>query len=53
MGEILTGGHLRHHQARAERCGEASKGGIGDAGHRREKNPVGDGNIAYFQCFIA
>jgi hypothetical protein len=49
MGEIVTGGHLRHYQARAKYGGEASKGGIGYAGHRREKNPVGDGNIAYFQ----
>ena len=48
MGEIVTGGHLRHHQARAKGGGEAPNGGIGNARHRREKDPVGDGNIAYF-----
>jgi len=50
MREIVAGGHLGYHQSSAERCGEASEGGIGNAGHRREKNPVGDGNVTYFQC---
>jgi hypothetical protein len=49
MDEVIAGGHLRNDQSGAERRSQASKGGIGDAGHRREKDPIGDLNIAYFQ----
>jgi hypothetical protein len=52
-GEFVTGSHLRYHQARAKRGGEASEGGIGNAGHRRQKNPIGDSNVTYFQYLTA
>jgi hypothetical protein len=47
--QILAGGHLGNYKPGAKCCGQASKGNIGDARHRREKDPVGDLNIAYFQ----
>ena len=47
--ELVAGDHLRDDQSGAESGGKPSKGRIGDAGHRRQKNPVGDSNIAYFQ----
>ena len=53
MNEVIAGGHLGNDESGAERRGQASKGGIGDAGHRREKDPVGDLNIAYFQRLSA
>jgi len=49
MHQFVTGGHLGNHESGPKGSGEASKGGIGDAGHRREKNPVGDSNVTYFQ----
>jgi hypothetical protein len=49
MDEIVTGGHLGHDQPGSELCNQTSKRGIRDARHRRQKNPVGDRNIAYFQ----
>jgi hypothetical protein len=49
MYEIIAGGHLGDHESGPEGGGKASKGGIGDAGHRREENSVGDRNIAYLQ----
>jgi hypothetical protein len=47
--ELVAGGHLRDDQSGAEGGGKTSKGSIGDAGHRRQKDPVGDSNLAYFQ----
>jgi hypothetical protein len=47
--EIIARGHFGHHEARPESCRDPSKGSIGDAGHRRQENPVGDRNVAYFQ----
>ena len=47
--EFVAGGHLGDDQSGAEGGGKPSKGGIGDAGHRRQENPVGDSNLAYFQ----
>jgi hypothetical protein len=49
VDEIVTGGHLGHHQPGAEFSSQPSKRGVGDARHRRQKDPVGDFNIAYFQ----
>ena len=49
VDEIIAGGHFGHDESGPEGCSQTSKGCIGDAGHRREKNPVGDLNIAYFQ----
>src|SRR4051794_35218076 len=51
--EIVASGHLGHHQPGAEPRRQTSKRGIRDAGHRREKNPVGELNTAYFQRFTA
>ena len=49
MHEIVAGGHLGDHESRPEGGRQASKGGVGDAGHRRQKDPVGDRNLSYFQ----
>jgi hypothetical protein len=49
MDEIVAGGHFGNDQPGAEGRGQASEGCIGDARHRREKDSVGDLNIAYFQ----
>ncbi len=51
--EFVAGGHLRDDQSSAEGGGKASKGSISDAGHRRQENPVGDSNLAYFQRLSA
>jgi hypothetical protein len=53
MNEVVAGGHLGHHQPGAEFTRQTSKGSIGDARHRREKNPVRNFNIAYFQWLKA
>jgi hypothetical protein len=53
MHEVVAGGHLGNDESRPEGGGLASKRGIGDAGHRRQENPVGDRNITYFQHFMA
>jgi hypothetical protein len=47
--EFIAGGHFRDDESSAEAGGKASKRSIGDAGHRRQENPVGDSNLAYFQ----
>jgi hypothetical protein len=49
MDKIVARGHLGDHKADAESGREPSKGCIGDARHGRQKNPVGERNIAYFQ----
>jgi hypothetical protein len=49
IDEVIARGHLGNDESSAERCGQTSKGCIGDARHRREKDPVGDLNVAYFQ----
>jgi len=49
MYEIVARGHLGDHESSPEGGGKASKGGIGDAGHGREENPIGDRNITYLQ----
>ena len=49
LSEVIAGGHLGDDESRAKGCGQTPKRGIGDARHRREKYPVGDFNIAYFQ----
>jgi hypothetical protein len=53
MHEVVAGGHLGNDESRPEGGGKASKRGIGDAGHRREENPVGDRNVTYFQRLMA
>jgi len=53
MREIVARGHLGHHQPGAEFAHQTPKRGIGDARHRREKNPVRNFNIAYFQWLNA
>jgi len=53
MHKIVTRGHLGHHQPGAELARQTPKRGIGDARHRREKNPVRNFNIAYFQWLKA
>ncbi len=49
IDEVIAGCHLGNDESGAKRCGQASKRCIGDAGHRREKDPIGDLNITYFQ----
>jgi hypothetical protein len=49
VGEIVAGGHFGDDKAGAKGRRQTSKGCIGDARHRREKDPVGELNIAYFQ----
>ena len=49
VDEIVAGGHFGNHKSGAERCGQTPKRRIGDARHRRQKDPIGDLNIAYFQ----
>jgi hypothetical protein len=49
VDEIIAGGHFGNDESGAKGSGQASKGCIGDARHGREKNPVGDFNVAYFQ----
>src|SRR3974377_1799748 len=49
LGEIVAGSHLGDHKSRAQTFGQTSKRRIGHARHRREKNSVGESNIAYFQ----
>jgi hypothetical protein len=49
MDEVIAGGHFGDDETSAKRCSQTSKGCIGNARHWREKNPVGDFNIAYFQ----
>ena len=53
VDEIVARGHLGHDKSGARVRRQTSKGSIGDARHRREKNPVGDLNIAYFQWLKA
>jgi hypothetical protein len=53
MREIIAGGHLGDDESGPEGGGLASKRGIGDAGHRREQNPVGHRNITDFQHLVA
>jgi hypothetical protein len=47
--EIIAGGHFGDDEPGTKPRGQPSEWCIGDAGHWREKNPVGDCNIAYFQ----
>src|SRR5216684_7636185 len=49
IDEVIAGGHLGNDESGAKRCGQTSKGCIGDARHWREEDPVGDLNVAYFQ----
>jgi hypothetical protein len=49
LRQIVACGHFGDHESGAKLCGQPSKRCIGDAGHRREKDPVGELNIAYFQ----
>jgi hypothetical protein len=49
IDEVIAGGHFGNNESGAKRCGQTSKGGVGYAGHRREKDAVGDLNVAYFQ----
>jgi hypothetical protein len=53
MHQIIAGGHLGDDESGPEGCGKTSKGSVGDAGHRRQKDPVGDRNLAYFQRLMA
>ena len=53
VDEIVAGGHFGDDEAGAEARGQTSKRRIGDPRHRREKDPVGDRNIAYFQWLKA
>jgi hypothetical protein len=49
VDEIVARGHFRHDQPCTKGRGQASKGRIRDARHGRQKNPVGDMNVTYFQ----
>ena len=51
--QIVAGGHFGDHESGAEGRGQTSKGRVGDARHRRQKDPVRDGNIAYLQWLKA
>src|SRR5277367_6612849 len=53
MREIVACCHFRDHESGAKLCGQPPERCIGDARHRREKNPVGERNIAYFQWLRA
>ena len=48
-GELVAGGHLGDHQPRPKRRGQTSERCVGNAGHWREKDPIGDPNATYFQ----
>jgi hypothetical protein len=47
--KVIAGGHFGNDKPGAEGRGQASERYIGNAGHGRQKDPVGDLNIAYFQ----
>ncbi len=47
--EVIAGGHLGYNEPGAKARGQTPERGVGDAGHRREENPVGELNVAYFQ----
>src|ERR1700686_5187887 len=53
IDEVIARSHLGNDQSGAEGCGQTSKGCVSDAGHRREKDPIGDLNVAYFQWLKA
>ena len=49
LDQILAGGHFGDDKSGAECRGQTPERGVGNARHRRQKDPVGDRNIAYFQ----
>src|SRR5438067_2226712 len=53
IDEVIAGSHLGNGESGAKHCSQTTKRCISDAGHRREKDPVGDLNIAYFQRLSA
>ncbi len=53
IDEIIAGGHFGDDESGAKRSRQTPKRRVGNAGHRREKDPVGDLNIAYFQWLRA
>ena len=53
LREVIAGGHFGNDEARSEAGRESAEGSVGNAGHRRENNPVGELNIAYFQWLKA
>ena len=53
MDEVIAGGHFGDDEPSAKRCSQASKGCIGDARYRREKDPIADLNATYFQWLRA
>ena len=42
-------GHLGYNESCAKARGQTPERCVGNAGHRREENPVGELNVAYFQ----
>src|ERR1700752_2248780 len=53
VDEIIAGGYFGNEGPRAQMAREPTEGSIGNAGHGRQKNSVGELNIAYFQWFGA
>src|SRR5262245_16967781 len=53
VDEIIAGRPFGNNEARAQMGREPTEGSIGNAGHGRQKNSVGELNIAYFQWFGA
>jgi hypothetical protein len=53
INEVVAGGHFGNDESRSKGGGLASERSIGDAGHRRQENPVGNRNIAYLQHLMA
>ena len=51
--EVIAGGHLGDDKASSKAGRESAKGSVGDAGHRRKENPIGELNAAYFQWLRA
>jgi hypothetical protein len=51
VDEIIARGHFRDDKSGSKCRNQASKGGVRDARHGCQKNPVSDLNIAYFQRF--
>src|SRR5689334_2399535 len=51
--EVIAGGHLGDDEAGTQMGRESPERSVGNAGHRREENPVGELNVTYFQWLMA
>jgi hypothetical protein len=53
VDKIIAGRHLRNHEPGAKGRAQPPKGGIRDARHGCEKNPISELNTGYFQWLKA